>query len=105
MPLDVPDLDKAEELLALPESLDPGELTPYFRASTARLRARVDAARGSHERVDERFRSAATLFREFGIVFYVAVTQLEHAEWLLSQQRVDDAEPLLTEARGRSSSC
>jgi predicted ATPase/class 3 adenylate cyclase len=97
--LDVPDLDKAEELLAIPESLDPGELTPYFRASTARLRARVDAARGNHERVDERFRIAASLFREFGIVFYVAVTQLEHAEWLISQQRADEAEPLLADAR------
>jgi hypothetical protein len=32
-------------------------------------------------------------------VFHVAVTQLEHAEWLTAQQRADDAEPLLAEAR------
>jgi predicted ATPase len=97
--LDLAELDKAEELLAVPESLDPGALTPFFRGSAGRLRARVDAARGDDERVEERFRTAASLFREFGMVFYVAVTQLEHAEWLNSQQRGDDAEPLLTEAR------
>jgi len=97
--LDVPDLDKAEELLAIPESLEPGELTAFLGASTARLRARVDAARGNHERVEERFRTAASLFREFGLVFYVAVTQLEHAEWLVAQDRGNDAEPLLAEAR------
>jgi predicted ATPase/class 3 adenylate cyclase len=97
--LAVADLEKAEELLRIPESLDAGELTPFLRANTDRLRARFDAARGNHERVDERFRTAASLFREFGLVFYVAVTQLEHAEWLTSQQRADDAEPLLAEAR------
>jgi tetratricopeptide (TPR) repeat protein len=94
----VPDLHKAEELLAIPESLDPGELTPFLQANTARLRARLDAARGNLEPVEDRFRIATSLFREFGLVFHVAVTQLEHAEWLTAQQRADDAEQLLAEA-------
>jgi class 3 adenylate cyclase/tetratricopeptide (TPR) repeat protein len=97
--LAVPDLNKAEELLAIPESLDAGELTPFLRANTARLNARLDAARGNSERVEDRFRTAASLFREFGLVFHVAVTQLEHAEWLTSQQRADEADALLAEAR------
>jgi predicted ATPase/class 3 adenylate cyclase len=97
--LDLPNLDKAQELLAIPEALDPGELTPFLRANTARLNARLDAARGNDERVEDRFRTAASLFREFGLVFHVAVTQLEHAEWLVSGQRGDDAEPLLVDAR------
>ena len=97
--LALPDLDKAEELLAIAESLDPGELTPFLHASAVRLRARVDTARGTHEQVEERFRSAAALFREFGLVFHLAVTQLEHAEWLSGQGRADKAQPLLTEAR------
>ena len=63
------------------------------------LGARLDAARGKHERVDERFRAAAALFREFGLVFHLAVTQLEHGEWLAGQSRADEAEPLLAEAR------
>jgi predicted ATPase/class 3 adenylate cyclase len=97
--LTLSNLDKADELLAIPESLDPGQLTPFLQAQTARLRARVDAARGQEQRVDEGFRSAASLFREFGLVFYLAVSQLEHAEWLAGQGRSEDAQLLLVEAR------
>ena len=80
--LELGDLDKAEELLATSASLDPGELTPFLQASADRLRARLDAARGSRGGMDERFRAAAALFREFRIVFHLAVTQFEHGEWL-----------------------
>jgi predicted ATPase/class 3 adenylate cyclase len=93
------DFDKAEELLAIPEGLDPGELTPFLQAHTGRLRARVDAARGVQEKVDERFRAAAALLREFGFAFDLAVTELEHAEWLDAQNRTDEAELLVAEAR------
>jgi class 3 adenylate cyclase/tetratricopeptide (TPR) repeat protein len=97
--LALPDLAKAEELLAIPESLDPGQLTPFLHANTLRLRARLDAAQDNHERVDERFRTATSLCREFDLNFHQAVTQLEHAEWLIAQGRTDEAQPLLGEAR------
>jgi class 3 adenylate cyclase/tetratricopeptide (TPR) repeat protein len=90
---------KAEELLAIPESLAPGQLTPFLQAQGLRLRARFDAARDEHPMADERFRTAASLFRERGVVFYLAVTQLEHAEWLFEQGRADEAHSLLVEAR------
>ncbi len=93
------DLDKVEELLAIPEALDPGQLTPLLQAHASRLRARLDAARGGHDWVDERFSTATALFREFGFTFHRAVTQLEHAEWLSRQRREDEADPLLSEAR------
>jgi hypothetical protein len=48
--------------------------------------------------VDERFLTAAGIFREFDCLFYLAVTQLEHAEWLEAQGRVEDAQSLLVEA-------
>jgi hypothetical protein len=70
-----------------------------LQAQTARLRARLDTAHGSHDQVDQHFHSAAALCREFGFVFDLAVTQLDHAEWLTTQNRVEDAQPLLTEAR------
>jgi tetratricopeptide (TPR) repeat protein len=97
--LAVPNLKKARELLATSESADPGERTPFLQANISRLSARADAAGGNHEPVEDRFRAAATLFREFGLVFHVAVTQLEQAEWLAGRGRADDAEPLLAEAR------
>jgi predicted ATPase/class 3 adenylate cyclase len=91
--------DKAQELLTIFESLDPGQLTPFLRAHSARLRTRLDAARGEINGIDAGFGGAAATFREFGLVFYVAVTQLEHAEWLTEQGRSDDAQPLAVEAR------
>ena len=45
------------------------------------------------------YRTAAAQFRELGIVFWLAVTLLEHAEWLLAHDRADEAAPLLAEAR------
>jgi tetratricopeptide (TPR) repeat protein len=97
--LDLGDFDEAEALLSIPDSLDPGDLTPFLQASAARLRARLDAARGGGEGIGQRFRSAAGLFREFGFVFYLAVTQLEYGEWLAGEGRDTEAEPVLSEAR------
>ena len=93
------DLDAADELLAIPEVLKPGHLTPLLEANTARLRARVeDAGWGRHAEVDGRFRLASARYREFGMVFYDAVAQLEHAEWLAGQGRGDEAELLRARA-------
>jgi len=92
------DLDAAERLLAIPESLDPGQLTPFLQANAARLRARLDAARGDHERVDDRFRLAERVCDEFSLVFHEAVARLEHAEWLVERGRSNEAEPLVAEA-------
>ena len=89
--LALPDLDKADELLAVPETLDPGQLTPLLHAHSLRLRARLDAARDTHNNVDERFRAATALYREFDLTFHQAVSQLEHADWLTSQNRADEA--------------
>ncbi|MEK6274540.1 MAG: adenylate/guanylate cyclase domain-containing protein [Actinomycetota bacterium] len=93
------DLAKAEELLGGAETLQPGELTPFLRGHRARFRARLDAQHGRVEGVDKSFRSAGAVFREFGFAFYLAVTELEHAEWLAAQGRGDEAQPLLDEAR------
>jgi len=94
----LPDLDKADRLLAIPETLDPGQLTPLLHAHSLRLRARLDAARDNHQQVDERFRTATAVYREFDLTFHQAVSQLEHADWLTSNHRADEAEPLLTDA-------
>jgi ATP/maltotriose-dependent transcriptional regulator MalT len=93
------DLGAAEEHVAWAEALQPGEITPLMRGQTLRFRARVDAETGFHEGVDERFRRAAQIFREQSFTFYLAVTQLEQAEWLAGQGRASEAEPLLADAR------
>jgi class 3 adenylate cyclase/tetratricopeptide (TPR) repeat protein len=83
-------LDRVEELLHRIEALRPGQLTPFLRAQAARFRGKLGS--------EEAFKSAAGIFREFGLVFWLAVTQLEQAEWLIARGRPDDADPLLAEA-------
>ena len=97
--LGLADHETADDFLRELESLPPGELGPFLQAHGGRLRAHLDAARGRVAGIDERFSAAASMFREFGYVFRLAVTQVEHAEWLESQGRSDEAEPLRAEAR------
>jgi hypothetical protein len=49
--------------------------------------------------VEGRFKSAAGRFREMAVPFWMAVTLLEHAEWLVGQGRGSEGQPLLAEAR------
>ncbi len=87
---------KAEELVASIEAVPPGLRSPYLGAQALRFRARLA---GSDDAALENYEAAAKRFRELGVVFWLAVTELEHGEWLVSQSRADDAEPLVSEAR------
>ena len=75
----------------IPRGLRP----PYLDAQTHRFRARIAA---DDKTAGESFAAAASRFRELGIVFWLAVTQLEHGEWLVARGREDEARPLLDEA-------
>jgi predicted ATPase/class 3 adenylate cyclase len=93
------DLGKVEELLGVIEGLRPGELTPYVQAQGARFGARLAAARGERERVEPGFEAAARQFGDLSMPFALAVTLLEHGEWLVSQDRAAEAEPMFELAR------
>jgi hypothetical protein len=82
---------KIEELLASIETIPPGSRPPYLDAQARRLRARLAEDAAGYE-------AAAEGFRELGIVFWLAVTLLEHGELLVGQGRPTDAEPLLADA-------
>jgi hypothetical protein len=88
---------RANDLLGIIDRLPPGRRAQFFQAQTLRFRARL-AARTGESDADRLFKGAAGLFRELAMPFYLAVTQLEHAEWLAGHDRRDEAEPLLTEA-------
>jgi hypothetical protein len=92
------DLGKVEALLGEIDALRPGELTPYLQAHGARAGARLAAIRDEDERVGPGFQAAATLFREIPVPFWLAVTLLEHGEWLVAQGSSDEAGPLMDEA-------
>ncbi len=90
------DTAKLEEVLAEIEALRPGERPPILTAQAARFRARLA---DDPTAAESGFRRAVDIFREHSLAFWLAVTQLEHGEWLVAQGRDDDAEPLLAEAR------
>jgi hypothetical protein len=92
------ELGAVEEHLALIEGLPPAELSPVLRAQAARFRSRLIVARGGGDAAPG-FKAATGMFRELSMPFWLAVTELEHGEWLMAQGRAAEAGPLLSEAR------
>ncbi len=92
-------LDTVGELLARIEAIPPGKRPPSLGAQAARFRALLAAARGERDGVEQGFKTAAAVFREYGLGFHLGLTQLEHGEWLTEEGRPEEAEPLLDEAR------
>ncbi|MDQ3662013.1 MAG: AAA family ATPase [Actinomycetota bacterium] len=87
-----------EELVAL---ADPDErvMPPFFQAHAARFRARLADMDLDDAAAEASFWWAAARFRDIGASFYVAVTLLEHGEWLLERGRRGDADDLIQQAR------
>jgi tetratricopeptide (TPR) repeat protein len=93
------DVGRAQELLAIVDGLARGETPHFLEAHTARFKARLAARDADPEEADRLFKRSAGLFRELAFPFYLAVTLLEQGEWLGTQDRRDEAGPLLAEAR------
>jgi class 3 adenylate cyclase/tetratricopeptide (TPR) repeat protein len=92
--LELGDDEKAAELLATLDALRPGEVTPSVEAQRSRFHARL----GDRD-PEADLRAAETVFAHQGLLFCDAVTRLEHAEWVIAQDRTDEAQPLLAAAR------
>jgi tetratricopeptide (TPR) repeat protein len=90
---------RAEQILTKIESLPPGRLAPSVRADAGRLRGRLAADDGDDSRAGSAYAAAESTFREFGMPFKLATTQVEHGEWLARIGRAEEAAPLLAEAR------
>jgi class 3 adenylate cyclase/tetratricopeptide (TPR) repeat protein len=97
--LELGNVERVEELIASVDALPPGRSPQFLQAQAARFRASLAGARGEAEEAERLYKQASARFRELSIPFHLAVTQLEHAEWLLHEQRAHDAAALLTEAR------
>ena len=88
--------EKADELLTIVERLPIGLRPPYLDATAHRFRARL--ARDAPE-ADTDYTAAVAGMRKLELPFHLAVVELEHAEWLVTQDRAKEAEQLLTNAR------
>jgi hypothetical protein len=93
---EIGDGPKLEQLLGTIEELRPGQRQPMLTAHAARFRAKLASDPAEAE---AGFQRAEQMFHEYELPFWLAVTQLEHAEWLVGEGRASDAEPLLAEAR------
>jgi class 3 adenylate cyclase/tetratricopeptide (TPR) repeat protein len=96
--LTLANLARVGELLAAVEALPAGRRPPLLQAQAARVRARLAAARGKRDGVEAGFKAAAGMLRELGIPFWLAVTMLEHGEWLAKDGDAQRVEPLFAEA-------
>jgi hypothetical protein len=85
--------DETRAILARIDAMPSGLQPPTLRGHALRFRARLG------EEPDDRFRAAAALFNEYGMVLTAARVQLDHAGWLSAQGRLDEAEAMLAEAR------
>jgi class 3 adenylate cyclase len=92
------DADAAKTTLAVIERLPPAQVPQSLQAHVLRFRARLDALEGTAA-PEPNFKGATGLFRELPYPFWMAVTELEHGEWLVGQDRSAEAEPLLAESR------
>ena len=87
--------DDLAEILELDARMSGGIRTPLGEARGSLLRARLAVLTDG----EPDFSRAEELHRSLGDPYWLATTQLDHAEWLVGQGRGDDARPLLQEAR------
>jgi class 3 adenylate cyclase/tetratricopeptide (TPR) repeat protein len=86
-----------EEGLARTDGVLPSKLT--LRAHRARANALLAARAGASDRVEPAFKAAEASFHVARNPFWLAVTHLDHAGWLIGTGRADEAAPLLVQAR------
>jgi ATP/maltotriose-dependent transcriptional regulator MalT len=94
----VGDLEQAERLAELLATRPRGEVPPFLRAQVTRAKALVAGARGEGEAVEENLVAAEATFRDLGYPYWTARAQLDRAEWLARQGRLDESAGLAGEA-------
>jgi class 3 adenylate cyclase/tetratricopeptide (TPR) repeat protein len=93
------DVGKLEGLIAEFNAWPRIHITPLLRAQLARMSARLAARRGDVPAAEEGFDAAIALFRKMSDPFALGEPMAELGELLVSEGRVAEAAPLLSEAR------
>jgi tetratricopeptide (TPR) repeat protein len=95
---DVGDLEEADRLVELLAKCPRCAVPPFLQAQVPRAKALVAGARGDDETVEENLVAAETAFRDLGYPYWTALTQLDRAEWLARQGRLDESASFASEA-------
>ena len=93
------DLDAVRGFVRADRRVQPGIELPFLRALADRTRARLAVIEGDEEAAERYFKAAIGLFRETGIPYWRALSQIEFAEALVAAGRADEASSLAQEAR------
>jgi class 3 adenylate cyclase/tetratricopeptide (TPR) repeat protein len=92
------DIETLQALVGELEALPLGTSSQFLEAQSARFRAQLASQRDDADTADRLFKGSSGRFREMAIPSWLGVVLLEHAEWLVSQARLTEAEPLLADA-------
>ena len=85
------ELATADRLISLLEAEAPGRLSPYLQAQLTRTQARMAAARGETDGVEEGLHSAIERFSAMSYPYWEAMARLDLANWLIDQDRNEEA--------------
>ena len=85
------DLEEADRLTETLAVRPQGEVPPYLRAQVIFTKALVAGGRGEEADVEANLAAAETMFRELGYPYWAARAQLELAELLARQDRLDES--------------
>jgi hypothetical protein len=96
--IEIGDSEEADRLAELLATRSRGEVPPFLRAQVIRANALVGGARGDDESVEENLVAAEAAFRELGYPYWMARAQLNRAEWLAHEGRLDESAELAVEA-------
>ena len=95
----VADRSPAERTLAAVNDAFAGDAPRTVTATTARLEGVLASLRGDHDAAVEQFGVALAAARSLDYIPWVAEILVDYAASLVADQRREDAEPLLAEAR------
>ena len=92
------DVDTAESLLRIVAEAQIGHVPPYLRAELAHFRALTHAAAGNHDTVEADLHQAISLLSDLGYPYWLALTQIDLARWLIDRDRAAEVGSLVTDA-------
>lgn len=96
--LELGDLDEADRVAGRLAGRSRGEVPPFLRAQLARARALVAMEKGNDEEAEDGLAEAETILRRLGYPYWTARVELDRAEWLAREQRIDESAKLAGKA-------
>jgi class 3 adenylate cyclase/tetratricopeptide (TPR) repeat protein len=88
--------ERVKEILAAIDAMPRARVSRFTLGHASRIRARLA---GAGEKAEAHLADAAAVFREIDVPFWLAVSLLELAEWLVARGQEGEAGPPLAEAR------